>query len=87
MIWRTTFQCENCNQCITLEEKCALEQTEIANRWLQEQKESSIEQLNTQEKSLKVQEDSLNVAKKAMIISAVMMILGVAWLWLEKILQ
>ena len=26
MIWRTTFQCKNCNQCITLEEKCALEQ-------------------------------------------------------------
>jgi hypothetical protein len=77
MIWRTTFQCKNCNQCITLEEKCALEQTEIANKAFQEQKESSEEQLKTQEKSLKIQEDSLNTAKKAMIISAIAMSVSV----------
>lgn len=54
-----------------------LEQTEIANIALQDQKVSSLEQLDAQKKSLKIQEDSLNVAKKAMIISAIMMVLGV----------
>ncbi len=85
--WSSFLRCKKCEQLITLQEKCALEQTEIANIALQDQKASSLEQLDAQKKSLKVQEDSLNVAKKAMIISAVMMVLGVVWLYLERILK
>ncbi len=72
---------------ISMEEKCALEQTEALKKSLKIQEESSIEQLGAQKKSLKIQEDSLNVAKKAMIISAIMMILGVVWLNIERILK
>ena len=56
---------------ITLEEKCTLEQIEIAKEWLQSQKESSIEQLKSQKESLKIQEKNLRIAMWAMIISAV----------------
>ena len=67
--WQAFYICKKCGNEITMQEKCALEQT-IALK-----------------ESLKVQEKSLDTAKKAMMISAVMMILGVVWLWLEKIFR
>ncbi len=63
--------CKSCFASITLEEKCTLEQTEIAAKAFQDQKESSEQQLQAQEKSLKIQEKNLRIAMWAMVISAI----------------
>lgn len=67
--WNSFFRCQKCQQCITLQEKCALEQTDAVK------------------KSLLIQENSLNIAKQAMIISAVVMLIWMVGLWLEKIFK
>ena len=60
-IWQSTYQClKDCNAIITLQEKCALEQTEALEK-----------SLKIQEKSLYIAKNAMIISAIAMVVSVV----------------